>query len=135
MNPLTKQSLQYIKKHGTNFVPAVLPKDLQRGDVGDCFDICAIQALHHQQYQYVEGIAKVRNGRWIYHAWLTDGVHAFDPTWRAITDEGWDKPIPAEYLGVILPIMQVAEFMKKTEYKAVFANRFRAPELVERMLA
>ncbi len=115
---------------------AHLPDDIKRGEIGDCFDHCVIQAMVSKgKYRYVEGVALI-DGKWIYHAWLTDekGFHAFDPTWRAQNDAGEIKNIPLNsihYLGVVMNLEKVVEFMRKTEYKAVLKNYYRAEDLAK----
>lgn len=115
---------------------APLPADIARGDIGDCFDHCVIQALKSNgKYRYVEGLAYI-NKEWIYHAWLTDEqcFNAFDPTWKMETGAGEIKNIPSSfihYLGVVMDLQKVIEFMKKTEYKAVLKNYYRAADLAK----
>lgn len=134
-----KQKDQFIydtvSKYGKHFRPVVLPSDIERGEVGKCFDWCALQATRlYPKYQYVEGYATdPYTGRPIYHAWLTDGVEAFDPTWQAEYG-GKEVPVPSIYTGVVLDIRQVVKFMRSTGYQAVLANHWRAPEIVEEML-
>ncbi len=114
-----------IDRKGQLFIPALLPKDIVRGEIGDCFDHCLIQALVSEgKYKYVEGFVKI-NGEYIYHAWLTDGEHAFDPTWKCLNQKNEEVPmVGAYYLGLILDTMLMCEFVKKTGYKGFFANSY-----------
>ncbi len=134
--------MSLLSKYGREYRRAVLPKDINRGPTGKCFDWCALQAAaHHKQggkYRYVEGIASdpERPGEWILHAWLTDGIHAFDPTWAAIHDvTGKEVPIPARYIGIEMPILKVARFMNITGYQSAIGNHWRAPGPFEDILA
>lgn len=132
---LTLEQYHLISRMGKSYTPALLPKDIKRFPVGQCFDGCAIQALHNRKYRYVEGMCKpAHEDRWFLHAWLTDGTHAFDPTWAAIDDNGVHHPIPAEYVGIEMDIEDVAEFMKQTEYQGIIPNRFRNEELATKAL-
>lgn len=127
---LSLEQYELITKLGKSYKPALLPKDIKRFPIGKCFDGCAIQALYNRKYRYVEGICKPSHeDRWFLHAWLTDGIHAFDPTWAAIDEDGVHHPIPAEYIGIEMDIVDVARFMKETEYQGVIANRWRNEEL------
>lgn len=117
---------------GKKYKPAILPADIKRGKLGMCFDWCALQTAElNPKYRYVEGIASSPedNNQWILHAWMTDGVHAFDPTWSATQDfSGKEVPMPSEYIGIEFNIFQVFNFMKLTGYQGLLANRWRAPE-------
>lgn len=120
-----------IHEKGKRHYSATLPKEIPRGPVGDCFDWCIVVALKFPQYEYVEGI--VYNPiakKWIYHAWLTDGTHAFDPTWKAVNDDGAEIPLHMmHYIGVQMDKTKVADFMRETEYKAVLKNYWRNKDL------
>lgn len=129
-----------LLKRGKQYKPALLPADIQRGPIGKCFDWCAVQcAMNFPKYQYIEGIAldpdEYRKGKqkWILHAWLSDGEHAFDPTWAA-DDDGVEQPVPTVYIGLSLPFLKVRDFMSRTGYQGVLANSWRAPEFVNKML-
>jgi len=123
-----RQELQdYILKNGRDYTPAPLPPGMVRGKVGDCFDHCTILALG-RKWRYVEGLALDPRDRetWILHAWLTDGEHAFDPTWMADV-LGKEIPVPTIYFGIEMDIEHVAEFMISTRYKSVLDNAWRDP--------
>lgn len=124
-----------VSKQGIQYKPALLPKDIERGQPGDCFDWCMMQVLNNRDYRYVEGVAQdpTDPSNWVYHAWLTDGVHAFDPTWQAVDNNGIEHAVPTIHVGIEFDIKEVAEFVSVTEYKAVLANKWRAPELFKRM--
>lgn len=128
---------------GKHYEPALLPKGIKRWPIGRCFDACLMTALEHPELRYVEGVAmcyvKGRNrkklrGQWILHAWLTDGEHAYDPTWKALDPEGNEQPMPAVYIGVEMDARAVADFCVETEYAGVIANRHRAPELAKKAI-
>lgn len=129
-DPLTQELADEIMKLGKQYIPALLPADIPRGKLGTCFDSCTVIALD-QKYRYVEGIARDPRDRdnWFLHAWVTDGVYAYDPTWQAFNPEGVEIPVPTIYFGVEMPIEAVARFMMKTKYSSIFANRHRAPDL------
>lgn len=121
-----------LRKGGKSFIPTLLPADITRGEVGTCFDHCVVECLKSNgKYRYVEGIARVplSPDEWIVHAWLTDGVFAYDPTWRAFDKIGMDIIIPTEYTGIEMDIKKVVKFMKKTGYQSVLANHWRNPKL------
>lgn len=127
---------------GKQYEPALLPKGIERGEVGKCFDTCIMRALT-SELRYVEGVAMCYAGKdrldklkgtWILHAWLTDGVHAYDPTWHALDPKGEEVPMPAVYVGVEMDPEAVAKFMAKTEYAGVFANEKRNPALAEKAI-
>lgn len=137
---MKKETANFIRgvvtKRGKHYKPALLPAGIKRGRPGDCFDWCMIQAMQHPEYRYVEGLAQDPDDleNFVYHAWLTDGKHAFDPTWMAIDNNGKEREMPIMYLGIELDMMEVAKFVSATEYKAVLANHWRAPELSKPMI-
>lgn len=120
---------EYILEHGKVYKPALLPAGIKRGPVKECYDTCVIQVLKHPEYKYVEGLARHPKDKeeWIMHAWITDGEHAFDPTWYAENDYGKEIPIPTAYIGIEMDIIKVARFMRSTQYHGIFANSFRDP--------
>jgi hypothetical protein len=90
------------------------------------------------KYQYVEGIASdPTNHSWILHAWLTDGIHAFDPTWSYYDEKNERRvnlQLPSAYVGIIMPINKVVDFMRATTYQGVIPNRHRAPLLAKELI-
>lgn len=120
---LEEKRAKYIFKNGKQYKPALCPSNIIRGKVGDCFDVCLLNAVKFG-YGYVEGLAMNPNNKeeWILHAWLTDGDNAFDPTWKAIDNEGVEKPIPTVYFGLPMDTFRVFDFVKETEYKSVIEN-------------
>lgn len=138
-HPLTTS----IQKVGKFYEPALLPEGIERGDVGKCFDTCMMAAIRNPHLRYVEGVAmtfagkdmvaKIK-GKWVLHAWLTDGEKAFDPTWYALDPEGKERVMPTVYVGIEMDIRDVAAFVKATEYQGVIANRHRHPELSRKAL-
>lgn len=123
-----------IMRKGKQYIPALLPADIPRGKMGHCFDNCAVIAIEGK-YKYVEGIAgSFKDGVQIMHAWLTDGVHAFDRTWKAYDLDGKEIPFPGFYIGIEMDVHSVAEFMLKTKHAGVFPNAYMAPELAEKLL-
>lgn len=131
---LTLEQFDLINRLGKKYTPAVCPDDIKRFDVGMCFDACIWNAIYHPQYRYVEGVVLLHGDlQWKLHAWLTDGKHAFDPTWKADVN-GEEKPIPATYIGIEMGTKEVAKFMKVTEYQGVIANRWRNEDLAVKAL-
>lgn len=132
---MTDELLNRILQNGKSFEPALLPKEIERGELGKCFDVCMVAALKHPGMRYVEGVAMCYAGKdrlrgtWILHAWLTDGVHAYDPTWKSFNPEGKEVPMPAVYIGIEMDTMAAARFVRETEYAGVLANESRAPAL------
>ena len=135
-----KRFAEFIFKNGKQYKPAALPKEIAPGPLGKCFDVCAMAAasLRHyrdgkmvERYQYVEGLARdpMNLSRWLTHAWLTDGEHAFDPTWKAIRPDGEVLPILTEYVGIAIPLEKLTRFIVATEYASVVSNSWRNPEL------
>ena len=130
--------------HGKSYVPAIVPSEITRGRVGDCFDWTLVQALiHYPKYKYVEGIAKrPSNGEWVLHAWLSDGVHAFDLTWGAYFGKSREEaiknnrvlPCPTEYIGIAMDAKDVADFYRAVEYKSVLHNGWRDEQRSEKLL-
>lgn len=131
-----RQSVTIVVKNGKIYESAVLPKYIKRGDPGNCFDWCAALATKHKHLQYVEGYATDPSDRdrWVHHAWLTDGTHAFDPTWQVTDDEGVEHPVPSHYFGVQFLTKDVALFITTTGYRSIFMQRWRAPELFNEIL-
>lgn len=127
---ITPEIRELVLEKGRRFIPATLPDDIKRWPPSKCFDASAIQALQSNgKYGYVEGIALEpdHHDRWILHGWMTDGVHAYDPTWLAITDKGVEFPLPSLYVGIPMNVVRVAMFMRATTYQGVLANRWRDP--------
>lgn len=126
----------FTSKYGKRYTPAILPSAIKRGKPGDCFDHCMMQAIEHPEYKYVEGLAldPTNDKRWVYHAWLTDGTYAYDPTWKAENQSGKERPVPTIYMGIEFDIEDIARFVRATEYKAILANRWRNPELFQEIL-
>ena len=124
---------KYFKKNGKPFIPEDLPDDIQMGRVGDCYDTSAIIATR-RKYRYVEGLARnPLTGEWILHAWVTDGLYAYDPTWFTVCD-GKHLKVKTDYIGIEMDIETVALFMGKTGYKAIVANHWRNREISKKML-
>lgn len=117
------------------YISAPLPDDIEFGPLGNCFDWCAVQAaLQFPKYRYVEGLARVQGEQeWTLHAWLSDGIHAFDPTWYTLF-KGLHSRVapPVKYLGVELDFISVARFIKRTGYQSVLCNYWRNPKLADR---
>lgn len=135
MNDIPKELIDWVHKHGEGYTPQILPTDIARGKVGECFDYCTVVALG-EHYSYVEGLA-LRPGStddWMLHAWLTDGWEnmAYDPTWRAFDFAGEDIAVPTTYIGVELAVKDVTKFMLDTRYSGVLANAWRNPELARK---
>jgi len=132
---MTKDIQDYIFKHGKRYEPANFPPDLEKGEVGDCYDTCILNVVKNPKYRYVEGIAAhpFKENVWIMHAWLTDGVHAYDPTWR-IEYKQDDLPVLTLYYGIEMDTAKVVEFMRATEYKSVMGNGWRNLEISEQIL-
>lgn len=135
---LVSRSLQeYIEKHGKQYRPMTCPDYVMRGEVGQCFDVSMLNAAAFQHLRYVEGIAAhpFEENVWIYHAWLTDGKYAFDPTWgMQHKDGGTVRPVLTTYIGIELDMRKVAWFVQATKYKAVMANGWRNREIADRLI-
>lgn len=130
LDPLSRQILRIVITHGKDYESALLPDDIEPGPLGQCYDWCFFQAVKNRKYRYVEGLAiDPRNGEVILHAWLTDGIYAFDPTWHALDEFDKKVPIPYDYLGIEMDILHVHAFMKSTGYQGVLGNRWRNPGL------
>lgn len=125
----------WVKELGQEYKSANLPADIERGPTGTCFDTCTMNILMSNKYQYCEGMTF--NGvQWFYHAWLTDGIHAYDPTWQIIGKGGFDNPNnPLRYIGFVIPTGFLMFFNFKTQYAGVLGNRARYPQAVDAMLA
>jgi hypothetical protein len=122
--------VDFVRKHGRQYKSALCPKYIRRGPVGRCFDTSILAAFDatkpDRKIWYVEGIAENPKDydEWIYHAWVTDGVHAFDPTWRAYADheETIELTFPIRYIGIQMEPTAVAAFMLATEHQAILKN-------------
>lgn len=127
---------KFIKNKGRQFYPLLCPSDIKRGKTGDCFDHCLMEAVKSRgKYRYCEGIVLIK-GQWIHHAWLTDsgGLQAYDPTWKALTKDNQEIPLGmATYVGAILDLRTVVDFVQATEYKSPFANADKNPGLAEKV--
>lgn len=131
---ITPEIRSWIDELGKEYKPANLPDDIERGPAGYCFDACTMNLLISNKYQYVEGMAFSGEG-WYYHAWLTDGVHAYDPTWQIIGKGGMEHPLnPLRYIGFVIPTGFLMFFNFKTQQAGVLGNRARYPQAVDKML-
>lgn len=132
---ITEENIvEYVLRNGKEYVSALLPNDLKRMPLHQCFDNCAVTALT-SKYRYVEGIAQNPHTRkFMAHAWLTDGVHAFDVTWGAFNEKNEEIPFPGKYFGIEMPIQEVANFMITTGYVGVLMNSFRDLELAGKII-
>lgn len=129
--------IELTNKHGIEYVPAVLPKDLWRGKLGHCFDNAFLQAVRNPKYRYVEGITTVYNHGKIttaVHAWLTDGLYAYDPTWVAYGYNNREVALPALYRGIELDLDTVTRFILATGRQGVITNRDLKPQLYKQVL-
>lgn len=124
----------YIIANGKKYVPALLPDDLDRGEMHQCFDNSIIRVINSKKYKYVEGFAyHPITYKKYYHAWLTDGIHAFDVTWRAEKDTGENVPLPFIYIGIEFETNDIIEFMVKTGYKGIYENEWRFPNYLKKI--
>lgn len=129
--------IEFVYSSGKVFTPAVVPEDIRRGKVGDCFDTSLLNAVHNRKYRYVEGIAMHPTlHRYVFHAWLTDeeGENAYDPTWRVMLGNQLEMPMITTYIGFPIGIDEIAKFVSTTEYKSVLANGWRNPELAQKCI-
>jgi hypothetical protein len=136
MNTLDIDAIRSMMQGGRakEYEPMLYPEKLPRMPVGTCFDSC-FQLAQQYGYGYVEGLARPAHlDGWILHAWLTDGEHAIDPTWIAFTSKKKQVLLPVEYIGIEMDIKHVAQFVNDTGYQGVLANKWRAPELAERII-
>lgn len=135
-DPLNKRLARYIEREGKSYQAALLPEGVERGPLGYCYDWCLALAMRHPEYRYVEGIAEdpEHPGRWILHAWLTDGKHAFDPTWQATNNAGEDRILPVEYIGIEMRADQVLKFILKVGNVGVLAGREENRSLYEEII-
>ena len=131
-----KELIYYLQEHGTKYIPSRRLTDIPSGKVGDCFDHCLISVLTRSHLKYVEGIAinPLDRTEWILHAWLSDGLYAYDPTWLAKDKEGKEIPVPTLYIGIPFETRAVAKFVSETEYKSIMANGWRCRMLADEML-
>lgn len=130
------QTARRIARFGKEYEPALLPADLKRGRVGWCFDNSIIQLTDpdlRKKYRYVEGIARATPDEPLtLHAWLTDGIHAFDPTWWAFGLHNELRIMPGYYCGIEMDAIAVMEFMFETEYQGIISNGWRNRKLADR---
>ena len=138
-----KEIIEKVLIYGKKYKPAMLPSELERGRVGDCFDWTLVQAILNPKYRYVEGLAqRPSNGEWVLHAWLTDGVHAFDLTWGMYFGKSREDaiknnlilPLDIEYIGIEMETKGVIDFCRTTEYRSVLHNGWRDEERSEKLL-
>ncbi len=123
-----------VLQHGRRYIPAAPPADLKDFPPGKCFDGAWMNAyLTDGRYTYVEGLAlnPDTHDEWIHHAWVTDGVHAYDPTWhRTVNATGEKLAVTTVYIGIPMDMMAVARFVKGTNgYVSVMGNRHRNKKL------
>lgn len=134
---LTPEIRGFIDELGQEYEPALLPPDIDRGPLGSCFDTCHINIMFNAKYQYVEGMATdADTGEFLYHSWLTDGDHSFDPTWKATDNRTGKEAAPAmiRYIGIPIPGAFVTYFVQHTGYAGVLGNRHRYSPAVDKML-
>lgn len=128
------QAVEFILRRGVNFKPGTKPAKLTFGDIGSCYDTCILAVLKNPELYYVEGVAKPPGyTKWVPHAWVSDGKLAFDLTWKAFQGDT-PVPVPAEYVGIIIPTTKAAMFYSETRYKAIIMNAWRDPFLAKEAL-
>lgn len=119
---------------GKTYLPADLPDDLHYGEPGHCFDNCLLAALRSDgKYRYCEGIGIMFDEAFV-HAWLTDGEHAYDLTWRAVYKDGKTRAAPAVYKGVELDTEACARMVRSSGYAGIVGNRTMRPGLYKEVL-
>lgn len=125
-----QEIIKKVLATGKTYVPAYVPEELPKGEPGDCFDTCLMAACKFPELNYVEGVARnPLTGKWVLHAWLTDGEAAIDLTWRIVDNVTKEiKPIPTEYVGIEMNTRAVAGFVRATGYKCVLVNYWRNKE-------
>jgi hypothetical protein len=86
----------FLLRHGKWYKAVEYPREMWEGCLGHCYGNAMIVATSEPRYRYVEGYAcPIETGLPVHHAWVTDGTHAFDPTWGP---HGWLKG--SAYFGV-----------------------------------
>lgn len=135
MGKVTNRIINFLEQHGKRYKPALCPEFIERGKVGECYEMSLAMAYINKQVRYVEGIAVAPDTKeWILHAWVTDGEHAYDPTWRAFNGDKHEVPVPTVYIGIELDTDLSLEFFVSTGYKGIFANYKRDRLLGARIL-
>jgi hypothetical protein len=132
---------KYVHELGTQFVAVELPEDIERGELGRCFDNSLLQVLKSKgKYRYVEGFAYTPTKKeWVHHGWMTDdtGVLAFDPTWKALGKDGKTEyglyHAGFVYVGVVMDTQKVLDFVLDTEYCSVFEHYKKNEELAKKI--
>lgn len=132
----TTEELQLVRRYGKRYKAAALPADIEPGPLGWCFDWSMVQCINvREKYRYVEGIAlDPETGKWELHAWLTDGTHAFDPTWHVLNKNKGRTFLRTKYIGIEMPLLAVMLFVRRTEYQGVIVNRDKDPGTLKRIL-
>jgi len=118
---------KFVLENGRPYIPAIRPSDIPQMKLNHCYDNCIQIVITNSKYEYCEGVVELKNGRRILHAWLTDGIRAYDPTWIAFKD-GEEVAMPGTYIGFTMNLFKVAKFMGETEYAGVLANAWRSPK-------
>lgn len=102
----------FVLQNGVEFIPSKLPKDVQRGQMKECFRNAFMLMVGRPDLIYVEGYAAGVIP--VYHAWCVDQKGCVvDPTWG---DDG------QVYLGVpFTKEFVVSQTMKSKKYGLIDA--------------
>jgi hypothetical protein len=119
---------------GKVYLPAGrLPDDLEYGQPGECFATCLLAAIaSNGKYRYCEGVGIFMDEAYV-HAWLTDGLFAYDLTWRIELE---DRPIAvsAGYKGHELDLEACRRFVMSSRRGGIVPNRELRPRLYKNVL-
>lgn len=131
------EEIELVFQHGKKYQSALLPPDIQTGPVGMCFDWSMLECMRlKERYRYVEGLAKdPEDKKWELHAWLTDGIHAFDATWHGRRPLKPGTHPKTKYIGIEMPLLSVILFVKATQYQGVIPNREKYPYTLQQILS
>lgn len=113
--------LKFLLKYGKEYTLAPLPTDIPKSKRGYCYERCMALAIKNKKYTYVEGIGIDKSpeyegsNEYLMHAWLTDGVHAYDPTWaRRNGKELYYAPV-SKYFGIEIPTKYIDSFLDESQ--------------------
>jgi len=106
---------RYLESSGKEWQGADLPKGVQRGAMGQCYENATRLVLQSPELDYVEGIAYPAGlpGMGFLHAWAVERR-----TGRVI-DNTWDSPKDCRYFGVQYERKSYMRHVAKTKYYGV----------------
>lgn len=94
----------FLLRHGREWEPARLPKNIHRGQMGECYRNASLLAISKRDLTYIEGVAL--NIIPVGHAWCIDRL-------GRVVDNTWPEPQRCQYFGIPFKTKFLMETLRK----------------------